>query len=138
MSPRKKRESRDESRLVALAVRLGINAIALALAAALVRGFEIHGWQSLLAMAAIFGVVNALIAPVAQLLGCPMTCLTMGLFALVINAAMLALAVWIGDQFGLDVALHGFWAALFASLLVSVVSWALNLFVGKPLRWALR
>ena len=138
MSRQKKRGSREDSRLLGLAIRLGINAVALALAAALVRGFEIHGWQSLLAMAAIFGVVNALIAPVAQLLGCPITCLTMGLFALVINAAMLALAVWIGDQFDLDVELHGFWAALFASLLVSVVSWALNLFVGKPLRAAFR
>ena len=130
--------ARREPRLVSLAIRLGVNAVALGLASAWVGGFDIDGWPSLIAMAAIFGVVNALIAPVAQLLGCPITCLTMGLFALVINAAMLALAVWIGDQFDLEVELHGFWAALFASLLVSVVSWALNLFVGKPLRAAFR
>jgi len=127
-----------EPRLVALAVRLGTNAVALWLASALVRGFEIEGWPSLLATAAIFGLVNALIRPVAQLLGCPLTCLTLGLFALVINAAMLALTVWIAGLFDLEVELDGFWAAVLAALLVTVVSWLLSSFVGRPLRRALR
>lgn len=128
---------RRESRLLSLAIRLGINAAALWLAAEWVTGFEIDGWQSLLATAAIFGVVNALITPVAQFLGCPFSCLTVGLFALVINAAMLALTAWVAGSLGLDVEIDGFWAAFFGALLVSFVSWLLSAFVGRPLRQAL-
>ena len=127
-----------EPRLLSLGIRLGINAAALWLAAQWVAGFEIDGWPSLLAAAAIFGVVNALIRPVAQLLGCPLTCLTLGLFALVINTAMLALTAWVAGLLGLDVEIDGFWAAFLGALLVSVVSWALSVFVGRPLRRALR
>lgn len=127
-----------EPRLLALAVRLGINAAALWLAAELVRGFEIDGWPSLLALAIIFGLINALIKPVAQLLGLPVTCLTLGLFALVINAAMLALAVWIGGVFDFEVELDGVVAAFLAALIVSVTGWLLSAFVGWPIRRALR
>ncbi len=127
-----------ESRLLSLVIRLGINAAALWLAAEWVDGFEIEGWQSLVATATIFGVVNALIKPVAHLLGCPLSCLTMGLFVLVINAALLALTVWIAGWFDLDVEIDGFWAALFGALLVSFVSAVLSAFVGRPLKRALR
>jgi len=127
-----------EPRLLALAIRLGINAAALWVASTWVTGFDIHGWQSLVAMAAIFGVVNAFIRPIARVLGFPLTCLTMGLFVLVINAAMLALAAWIAGSFGLDVEIDGFWAALLAALLIVVASALLNAFVGRPLRRALR
>ena len=127
-----------ESRLLSLVIRLGINAAALWLAAEWVRGFEIAGWQSLVATATIFGVVNAMIKPVAHLLGCPLSCLTLGLFVLMINAAMLALTVWIAGWFDLDVEIDGFWAALFGALLVSFVSAVLGAFVGRPLKRALR
>jgi putative membrane protein len=131
-------ERDDENQLVSLAVRLGVNAGALWTAAAILEGFEIDGWQSLLGVAAIFAVVNTLIKPVAQLIGCAFTVLTLGLFALIINAAMLALTVWVGDQFGLDVVLDDFWDAILAALIVTVTSWVLNLFVGRPVKWALR
>ena len=127
-----------ESRLLSLVIRLGINAAALWLAAEWVRGFEIEGWQSLVATATIFGVVNAMIKPVAHLLGCPLTCLTLGLFVLLINAAMLALTVWIAGWFDLDVEIDGFRAALFGALLVSFVSAVLSAFVGRPLKRVLR
>ena len=130
--------ARRESRLLSLAVRLGINAVALWLASTWVRGFEIDGWPSLLATAAIFGAVNAVITPVAQLLGCPLTCLTMGIFALVINAAMLGLTIWIAGAFDLAVRIDGLWAAFEAALIVTVASWLLSTFVGRPLRRALR
>ena len=119
-------------------MRLGINAAALWLAAAWVPGFEIEGWQALVAAAVIFAVVNAVIKPVAMLLGLPVTCLTMGLFALLINAAMLALTAWIAGQFDFNVEIDGFLAAFLAALLVSVVSTLLSVFVGRPVRWALR
>ena len=119
-------------------MRLGINAAALWLAAAWIRGFEIEGWQSLVAAAVIFAAVNAVIKPAAKLIGLPISCLTMGLFALLINAAMLALTAWIASQFDFDVEIDGFVAAFLAALLISVVSTLLSVFVGRPVRWALR
>ncbi len=127
-----------ETRILSLAIRLGINAAALWLASSWVTGFEIEGWQSLVATAAIFALVNALITPVAQFLSLPVTCMTLGLFVLVVNAAMLALAVWIGGLAGLEVELDGFVAAFLAALLISITSWALSRFVGRPLREAFR
>jgi putative membrane protein len=127
----------NDSRLLAIAIRLGINAGALWVASQYVRGFEVHGWQSLIATAAIFGAVNAFIKPAAQLLGTPISCMTLGLFVLVINVAMLALTAWIASAFHLDVAIDGFWALFFAALLIGVTSWALSTFVGKPLKVAL-
>jgi len=134
---RRRRQPR-EPRLLSFAIRLGINAAALWLAAQWVRGFDIEGWPSLVATAAIFAVVNALITPVAQLVGCPLSCLTLGVFVLIINTAMLALTVWIAGLFDLEVEIDGFRAAFLAALLVSVVSWLLSNFVGRPLRRALR
>ncbi len=131
-------EDDRESRLLSCGVRLGINAAALWLAAEWVRGFEIDGWQSLVAAAAIFAVVNAIIKPVVDLVGLPATCLTLGLFHLVINAAMLAFTAWIADQFDFDVDLDGFVAAFLAALLISFVSTLLSAFIGRPIRWALR
>ena len=115
-------------------MRLGINAAALWLAAEWVSGFEIDGWRALAAAAVIFAAVNAVIKPVAELAGMPISCLTMGFFALVINAAMLALTVWIAGQFDFDVEMDGFIAAFLSALLVSVVSMLLSVFVGRPVR----
>jgi putative membrane protein len=126
-------EEPPSSRLLSLGIRLAINAAALWLAAQWVRGIDIEGWPSLLAAAAIFGLVNALIKPAAQLLGCPLTCLTLGLFALVINAAMLALTAWIAGLFDLEVRVDGFWAAFLGALLVGFVSALLSAFVRRPL-----
>ena len=131
-------EGERESRLLSFGVRFGVNAAALWLASEWVRGFEIDGWQSLVAAAAIFAVVNAIIKPVVDLVGLPATCLTLGLFHLVINAGMLAFTVWIAGQFDFDVELDGFVAAFFAALLISFVSTLLSAFVGRPIRWALR
>jgi putative membrane protein len=131
------RGDRHDPRLLSLAIRLGVNAVALWLASEWVSGFEIKGWPSLLATAAIFGVVNAVIKPVAQLLGCPLTLLTLGLFALLVNTAMLALTVAIANAFDLSVHIHGFFAAFWAALIIIIASWLLNTFVGTPLRRSL-
>lgn len=120
--------------LVAAAIRWAISAVALWVAAELVRGIDIDGFGSLLVTAAVFGLVNAFIKPLAQLIGFPITCLTLGLFALVINAAMLGLAAWIADALGADVHIDGFLAAFLGALLISFVSTILSAFVGKPLR----
>ena len=77
--------------LLSAALRLGFYIAALWLAERWVRGFEVEGWPSLVALAAILWAVNAIVTPVAQFLSCPVTCLTLGVFALVVNAGMLAL-----------------------------------------------
>jgi putative membrane protein len=119
---------------VSAAIRWAINAVALWLASALIRGIEIDGLGSLLATAAIFGLVNAFIAPLAQLIGLPITCLTLGLFALVINAAMLGLTAWIAGALGLEVDIDGFLAAFLGALLIGFVSAVLSAVFGRPLR----
>ncbi len=126
-----------EPKLLSLAIRLGVNAAALWLASEWVSGFRIDGWQSLIATAAIFGVVNAVITPVAQLIGCPLTIVTLGLFALVINVAMFGLTIWVARVFDLAVHVDSFSAAFFAALIVIVTSWLLNTYVGAPLRRSL-
>ena len=127
-------ESDDEAWALNLVIRVATNAAALWLAARVVNGIEIEGLHALVATAAIFGVVNALIKPVAHLVGLPLTCLTFGLFALVINAAMLVLAAGIAGWFDLQVSVQWFWPAFWGALIVSIVSAALSAFVGRPRR----
>lgn len=120
--------------MTSLVIRLAINAVALWIAARLISGIEIEGWQSLLAVSVIFGLVNAVIKPVAHVLGCPLTCLTFGVFALIINAAMLALTAWIAGLFDLNMSIDSFWAALWGALLISIASAVLSIIVGRPRR----
>ncbi len=131
---RSEEPERGRSRVTSLVIRLAINAVALWVAARLISGIEIEGWGSLLAVAVIFGFVNAVIKPVVHILGCPLTCLTFGIFALVINAAMLALTAWIAGLFDLNMSIDGFWPALWGALLISIVSAILSAIVGKPRR----
>ena len=127
-------EDDGEAWALNLVIRVATNAAALWLAARVVKGIEIEGLGSLVATAAIFGVVNALIKPVAHLVRFPLTCLTFGLFALVINAAMLVLAAGIAGWFDLQVSVEWFWPALWGALIVSLVSVVIGTFVGRPRR----
>jgi len=114
-----------------LLLRWLINGVALYVAAELVRGIDVRGgWMALAVMALIFGLVNALIRPILKLLTCPLIILTLGLFTLVINALMLMLASWLGRQLGLGFYVAGFWPALLGALVISVVSFGLNLLIG--------
>jgi putative membrane protein len=105
--------------MVRFLLRALIAALGLWLAAQVVPGVHVTSIGSLVAAAVLLGVVNAIVRPVVVLLTLPFTLLTLGLFLLVINAAMLALVAALLRGFALD----GFWAALFGSLVVSVVSW---------------
>jgi putative membrane protein len=104
-------------------VRTLICALGLWLAAALAPGIWFRGPGVLLLAAVLLGVVNALVRPVAILLTLPITLVTLGLFLLVVNAAMLALVAALLDGFDLA----GFWSALLGSLVVSatgsIASW---------------
>lgn len=124
---------RDEGRswLVYLIVRLAINAAALWVAATFIPGITIGGFTGLVTTAVIFGVVNAVVKPAAQILGCPLTCLTVGLFLLVINAAMLGLTAWIAGRLDLNMYIDGFWAAFWGALLIAIVSGILTGALGR-------
>lgn len=108
--------------------RTFITAFALWAATQLVPGIEVRGVFSLLLTALVFGLVNAVIRPVLVLLSLPLTFLTLGLFLLVVNAAMLGLTAWLLPGFRVD----GFWPALFGAVVVSLTSWAATrLFAGE-------
>jgi putative membrane protein len=111
-----------------LVVKLAINALALVVADALFAGFALPGWQLTLAAAVLLALVNSYLRPVALVLTLPVNVLTLGLFTLVINAAMLGLVAWLLP----GARLVGFWTAVGAALTISVVSLLLNWFLRPP------
>ena len=111
--------------------RLLINAGALWVAIQLVDGIEHRGsWWSLLFVALVFGVLNASIKPLLQLLSLPVIILTLGLFIFVINAMMLLITSWVSGLLNLGFHVDGFWDAFFGGLIVTVVSLLLSIFTG--------
>lgn len=112
-----------------LLLRILINAAALWVAASVVDGIHAGGVGSILAVAVVFGVVNALVRPLLKLLSCPIIFLTLGLFTLVLNALMLMLTAWVGRQLGIDFTVDTFWAAFLGALIVSIVSTVLSWFI---------
>jgi putative membrane protein len=117
---------------VRLIVRLLVSAVALAVAAALVDGIsvgpgtDLERTLTLLGVAVIFGLVNAIVGPILRLLTFPLVILTLGLFLMVVNALLLLLTEWIADQFDLAFQVDGFWSAVLGALIVSVVSFLIN------------
>jgi putative membrane protein len=105
--------------MVGFAVRLAIVALGLWLAQEIVPGIRIDDTGTLVAAALLLGIVNAVVRPLAVLLTLPLTVLTLGLFLLVVNAAMLGLVAAFLPGFSIA----GFWPALWAALLISLVSW---------------
>ena len=118
-------------------VRVVINAIALWVAHSLVAGISIqtdgNSVMVWLILGLIFGVVNALIRPIAMLLTCPFRILTLGLFTLVVNALMLMLTSRIARLFDITFTLTGdlggIWPALLGGIVISIVSIVLSIFV---------
>lgn len=107
-----------------------INAVALYVAARVVTGIDFTGdWVSLAVIALIFGVVNALLGPILKLLSCPLILLTLGVFTIVINAGLLLLTSYLSEPLNLGFQVNGFGAAFWGALLISVVSFVLNIFV---------
>ena len=113
-------------------IRLLINAAALWVATRVVTGISYTGdWPWLLAVALVFGVLNMIVKPILILLSLPVLIVTLGLFLLVVNAALLLLTSTISDTLGLGFRVDGFVPALLGGLVVSVVSLALSMFVGS-------
>ncbi len=82
---------------------------------------------TLAVVALLFGIVNAVIKPVIQVLGCAFYILTLGLFALVVNGLLFWFTAWLADRLGLEFTVDGFWAAFWGALIVGVVSFVLDL-----------
>ena len=120
----------DERSLLRLAIRFLINALAVWIASHIIKGITpLDQLSSLLLVALIFGIVNALIKPVLRVLTCPLQILTLGLFTFVINALMLGLTAWIAQQFSIPFAVNGVGPALLGAVVITLVSWALTAFV---------
>ncbi|MFI7443511.1 phage holin family protein [Nonomuraea indica] len=87
-------------------------------------------WGTLLVVALIFGLINAIVKPIVKTLGCAIIVLTLGLFLLVINAGMLLLTSWIAGQLDIPFHVDDFYpAAFWGAIIISVVSWLLGLFI---------
>lgn len=108
------------------------NAGALAVAIWLLQDITLTGGSTgrkaltLIVVALIFGLVNFCVKPILKLLTLPLFLLTLGLFTLVVNALMLMLTSWLAGQFDLSFHVDGFWTAVLGGLIISIVSWALN------------
>jgi putative membrane protein len=109
-------------------IRWAITAIALFVAAWLVPGIvvESSGYGIYVVMALVLAVVNALVRPILTLLSCPLILLTFGLFTFVVNAAAFWIASGVAQRLGVGFRVEGFLAALFGSIVVSLVSTALT------------
>lgn len=110
-----------------LLARWAVLALAIAVTAWLIPGITIQGGVvGTLVVAAVLGLVNSFIRPIVMFLTCPLVMVTLGLFALVVNALMLSLTAWLLPSY---VSLDSFWTTLIASVIISVVSAVLMIFV---------
>ena len=117
-------------------IRLVITAVSLWIATLLISGIQLtsDSWLgrigTLLAVAVIFGLVNAILRPIIKVIGCGLYVLTLGLIAIVVNGLLFMLTSWIADQFDLPFHVDNFWpSAVLGALLVGLVSWLLNMLV---------
>jgi putative membrane protein len=119
-------------------LRLLANAAALAIATWILSGITLTGSTTtsqivtLLIVALIFGVLNAIVKPIFALVTIPLLLLTLGLFLIVINACMLLLTSWLAGLFDLGWSVDGFWTALLGGIIISIVSFVLNVFLPDP------
>ncbi len=111
-------------------IRLAINAVALYAAVAIMAGNGINpqsdNWLSVVRLALIFGLVNAVIRPILVVMSCPLIVLTLGLGTLLINTLMFFLAGRIGTEFGIGFTVDGFWPAFLGAFIVSAISFLLT------------
>ena len=121
-----------------LLIRAVLTAAALAVAAVLVPGIQLgHGsttskMLTLLAVAVIFGLVNAIIKPVVKAVGCLFYVLTLGLIALVVNGLLLWLTSWVAGQLTLPFHITGFWPAFWGAIIIGVAGWLLGVLIPEP------
>ena len=117
-------------------LRAAVTGLALWVVTLIVPGISFVGGDTalqrvgiVLVVAVIFGLVNAIIKPIVQVLSIPLYILTLGLIHVVINALMLWITAWITEHtthWGLQIS-HFWWTAIWAAIVLSIVSWAFSL-----------
>jgi putative membrane protein len=124
---------------IALVIKVLVTAVALWVCTLLVDGIAIGGSDqatrigTLIVVALIFGLVNAVIKPVIKTIGCAFYVLTLGLIGLVVNALLFLLVGWISDKLGLPFQVAGFWPAFWGAIVVAVVGFILHLIIPDSL-----
>jgi putative membrane protein len=88
-----------------------------------------NDWVTLAIFAAVLALLNTFIKPILQILSIPLTCLTFGLFTIVINVALFALAAWLVPS--MQVA--GFWGMVVGAVAISIVGWGVHLLTGEKI-----
>jgi putative membrane protein len=127
-----------------LVLRILIVAGALAVAHLVIAGIELtrgSDWAkagTLIVVALIFGIVNAVIKPVVKTVGCVFYVLTLGLIGLVVNGLLLWLSSWVAGKLSLPFHITGFWPAFWGAIVVGVIGWLANLFLAADERIARR
>jgi len=116
-------------------IRLAVNAVALWITTLIVPGIDVTGDTAtnnaltLVIVALIFGLVNAVLKPVIKVVGCVFYLLPLGLFALVVNALLFLLTDWLAQQLDLPFAIDGFWPAFWGAIVMAVVGWLISLVI---------
>jgi putative membrane protein len=116
-----------------LLLRILIPAAALGIAHLLISGIELTGSSNLskagtlIVVALIFGVVNAIIKPIVKTIGCLFYVVTLGLIGLVVNGLLLWLCSWVAGKLSVPFHITGFWPAFWGAIIVGIVGWLLNL-----------
>lgn len=123
---------------MAFVLRVLVSAFAIWITSLLVGGFEIVGGDTtgatvvvLVVVAFILAVVNAGVKPIVAFLSLPLYILTLGLFTLVVNALMLLVTAWITGHTDWGLRIDGFWTAVWAALILSIVSFFTSLAIGR-------
>ena len=111
--------------MLGLLIRWALSALALVLTTKIVPGIEVKDFGTLFIAALMLGLVNAVVRPILLLFTLPLTIVTLGLFLLVINALTFGLAAWLVPGFSV----HGFWPALFGSIVMSILGSIFSMFV---------
>ena len=117
-------------------IRLVVSAVSLWIATLVIDGIELNTDSvpkkigTLLAVAIIFGIVNAVLRPIIKVIGCGLYVLTLGLISIVVNGLLFMLTSWIAGKLDLPFHVDNFWpSAVLGAILVGVVSWLLNMLV---------
>ena len=113
--------------MLRLVIALAINALALWICNGIFSGVSIHGAWAYIIGALVLATANAVLKPILALLTLPLIIITLGLFLLVINIAMVALAEWIAPNFSID----GFWTYAGAVVIIWLVNWAAHSLVDE-------
>ncbi len=120
---------------LAITIRILVVAFAVWIATLVVGGINVTGSSTavnvatLVVVALIFGVINAVLKPLIQIIGCAFYILTLGLIGLVVNALLFMLAGAISSGLGLPFEVDGFWSAFWGAIIVGVVSFVIHLVI---------